>query len=51
MVFATDMPYDNELGARLYRETIPAVQAMPIDEASRRKIFSGNARRLFRLSD
>lgn len=49
MVFATDMPYDNELGNRLYRETIPAVQAMPIDEASRRRIFSDNARRLFRL--
>jgi aminocarboxymuconate-semialdehyde decarboxylase len=50
MLFATDMPYDNELGERLYRETIPAVQAMPIDEASRRKIFDGNARRLFRLA-
>lgn len=49
MVFATDMPYDNELGERLYRETIPAVEAMPIDETSRRKIFEGNARRLFRL--
>jgi predicted TIM-barrel fold metal-dependent hydrolase len=49
MVFATDMPYDNELGGRLYRETIPAVEAMPIDEASRQKIFEGNARRLFRL--
>ncbi|HEY7292813.1 MAG TPA: amidohydrolase family protein [Vicinamibacterales bacterium] len=50
MVFATDMPYDNELGTRLYRETIPAVQAMPIDDASRAKILSGNARRLFRLA-
>jgi predicted TIM-barrel fold metal-dependent hydrolase len=50
MVFATDMPYDNELGARLYRETIPAVAAMPIDDASKRKIFADNARQLFRLS-
>jgi predicted TIM-barrel fold metal-dependent hydrolase len=49
MVFATDTPYDNELGARVYRETIPAVEAMPIDEASRRKIFEGNARQLFKL--
>jgi len=49
MVFATDTPYDNELGERVYRETIAAVQAMPIDEASRFKIFEGNARRLFRL--
>jgi len=49
MVFATDTPYDNELGIRLYRETIPAVAAMPIAEADRRKIFEGNARRLFKL--
>jgi predicted TIM-barrel fold metal-dependent hydrolase len=51
MVFATDMPYDNELGARLYRETIPAVEAMRIDEDRRRKIFSVNAARLFRLAE
>ena len=50
MVFATDTPYDNELGIRLYRETIPAVAAMPIAEADRQKIFEGNARRLFKLA-
>jgi predicted TIM-barrel fold metal-dependent hydrolase len=49
MVFATDSPYDNELGERVYRETIPAVEAMPITKADRKKIFEGNARRLFRL--
>ena len=49
MVFATDTPYDNELGTRVYRETIPAVEAMPISSADRRKIFEGNARRLFKL--
>ncbi len=49
MVFATDTPYDNELGSRVYRETIPAVAAMPIAEADRQKIFEGNARRLFKL--
>jgi predicted TIM-barrel fold metal-dependent hydrolase len=49
MVFATDTPYDNELGTRVYRETIPAVQAMAIPEADRRKIFEGNARRLFKI--
>lgn len=51
MVFATDMPYDDELGARLYRETLPAVEAMPIEDESRRKILSGNAHRLFRLPE
>jgi aminocarboxymuconate-semialdehyde decarboxylase len=49
MVFATDTPYDNELGARVIRETLDGVRAMPIDEADRQKIFAGNARRLFRL--
>ena len=49
MVFATDTPYDNELGTRVYRETIPAVDAMPISNGDRRKIFEGNARRLFKL--
>jgi predicted TIM-barrel fold metal-dependent hydrolase len=49
MVFATDTPYDNELGARVYRETIAGVDAMPIDDVSRAKIYEGNARRLFRL--
>jgi predicted TIM-barrel fold metal-dependent hydrolase len=50
MVFATDMPYDNEFGARLYRETLPAVNAMPISEESRRNILYNNTARLFRLS-
>jgi len=49
MVFATDTPYDNELGARVYRETIAGVDAMPIDDASRARIYEDNARRLFQL--
>jgi aminocarboxymuconate-semialdehyde decarboxylase len=49
MVFATDTPYDSEYGARVYRETIAAVSAMPIPDAARHAIFEGNARRLFRL--
>ena len=49
MVFATDSPYDNQLGERVYRETIAAVRDMDIDDAAKRQIFEGNARRLFRL--
>lgn len=49
MVFATDCPYDDELGARVYRETIPAVEAMSVSPEQKRQIFEGNARRLFRL--
>jgi len=49
MVFATDTPYDNQLGERVTRETLEGVMAMPIEEASRRKILVENARRIFRL--
>ena len=49
MVFATDSPYDDEMGERVYRETIPAVDAMTVSADDKRKIFEGNARRLFRL--
>lgn len=49
MVFATDTPYDNQLGERVTRETLEGVRAMPISEESRRKILADNARRIFRL--
>jgi uncharacterized protein len=49
MMFATDSPYDDEMGVRVYRETIPAVEAMAVGAGDRRKIFEGNARRLFKL--
>ena len=49
MVFATDTPYDNQLGERVTRETIEGVEAMPIDAAAKKKIYADNARRLFRL--
>ena len=49
MVFATDSPYDDEYGARVYRETIPAVRAMSIPEPEKQQIFEGNARRLFKF--
>ena len=51
MVFATDTPYDNQFGERVYRETIPAVDAMPVSDAVKQQIFEGNARRLFRLTE
>ena len=49
MMFATDSPYDDEMGVRVYRETIPAVEAMAISRADKDKIFEGNALRLFKL--
>jgi aminocarboxymuconate-semialdehyde decarboxylase len=50
MLFATDCPYDDELGERVYRETIPAVEAMAIAAGDRQKIFEANARALFQLA-
>jgi aminocarboxymuconate-semialdehyde decarboxylase len=49
MLFASDAPYDNCVGERVYRETIDAVQAMDISKADLKKIFEDNARRIFRL--
>jgi predicted TIM-barrel fold metal-dependent hydrolase len=49
MLFGTDAPYDNRMGERVYRETIDAVEKMDISERARRKIFSENAKRIFRL--
>lgn len=49
MVFATDAPYDDLMGERVYAETIAAIEEMRITEADKRAIFEGNARRLFRL--
>ena len=36
-------------GERVTRETLEGVTAIPIDDASRKKILVDNARRLFRL--
>ena len=50
MVFATDTPYDNQLGERVTRETIEGVEAMPIDAAAKKKIYADNARRLLQAA-
>jgi aminocarboxymuconate-semialdehyde decarboxylase len=48
-LFATDAPFDCEGGRILMRETIRAVEALPIPAAEREKIFAGNARDLLKL--
>jgi len=50
VLFATDMPYDNERGERKIRETIGSVQKMDISLEGKQKIFAANARRLLGLS-
>jgi predicted TIM-barrel fold metal-dependent hydrolase len=48
-LFGTDMPYDNEYGLRLIRETIRSIERMDISEADKVRIFEGNARQLLHL--
>ncbi len=49
LLFATDLPFDNQLGERLVRETIRAIGEMEISEIERKKIFSENAKNIMRL--
>jgi len=49
MLFATDMPYDSQLGDRYTRQTIEAIEQMDISDLEKKKIFEDNARSLLRL--
>jgi len=49
ILFGTDMPMDNEYGARQVRKTIEAIEGMDIPDRDKRLIFEENARRLLRL--
>jgi uncharacterized protein len=48
-LFATDAPFDCEQGRALIRNTIKAVEALPITLGRREMIFAGNARSLLKL--
>ena len=48
-LFATDAPFDAEQGRGLIRNTIRAVEALPITTGRREMIFAGNARSLLKL--
>ena len=49
VLFASDSPFDPEKGPGYIRETIKVIDALPISEADRLKIYEGNARRLLKL--
>ena len=51
VLFGTDMPFDNELGAASIRETTRSVEELDVSAVDREKIFAGNARRLLRLGE
>jgi aminocarboxymuconate-semialdehyde decarboxylase len=48
-LFATDAPFDAEQGRGLIRNTIKAIEALPITAGRREMIFAGNAKALLRL--
>jgi aminocarboxymuconate-semialdehyde decarboxylase len=49
VLFASDSPFDPEKGPGYIRETIRVIDALPISEEDRQKIYEGNARRLMKL--
>jgi predicted TIM-barrel fold metal-dependent hydrolase len=49
LVFGTDMPFDNQLGRRLIRDTIASVERMELNEAEKKQVYRDNAVQLLRL--
>ena len=49
LLFGSDLPFDNQLGARVTRQTISAIEEMDISDAEKKCIFEDNARKLLRL--
>jgi len=49
VLFASDSPFDPEKGPGYIRETIKVIDALPITDTERQKIYEGNARRLLKL--
>ena len=49
ILFATDMPYDPQLGDIYTRETIRAIEQMDITDTEKKKIYEDNAKELMRL--
>ena len=50
ILFGTDMPFDEEIGAGSTRQTIKSVEQMQITDAERKTIYEDNAKKLMRLS-
>lgn len=49
MIFATDFPFDNQVGRRLIRDTIDSVERMGLSERDRDALYRGNALKLLHL--
>jgi predicted TIM-barrel fold metal-dependent hydrolase len=49
VLFGTDCPFSPDKGAGNVRDTIRAIDALPIGEEERRMIYEGNAKRLMKI--
>jgi len=49
VLFATDMPFDVEGGAKYLREALRGMQEIELPADHKQKIYEDNARRLFKL--
>jgi len=49
LIFATDFPFDNQMGRRLIRDTIESVERMGLKEEEKTTIYRHNAVKLLRL--
>ncbi len=49
LIFGTDFPYDSQFGERYTRQTIDAINNMPIPDGEKKMVFEDNARRIFKL--
>ncbi|HOP47625.1 MAG TPA: amidohydrolase family protein [Desulfobacteraceae bacterium] len=49
MLFATDVPYDSQMGERYTRQTIESIELMPITDKERQMIYVENAIKVAQL--
>jgi len=49
MLFGTDVPFDNQFGRRLIRQTIESVERMELTAEQKQQIYQDNAIKLLRL--
>ncbi len=49
LIFATDMPFDNQSGYRLIRDTVESIEKMGLENEERKKVYQDNAISLMRL--
>jgi aminocarboxymuconate-semialdehyde decarboxylase len=49
LLFGTDFPYDAECGDIYTRKTIEAIEAMPIPEEDKNKIFEQNVCKILKI--